>query len=71
MIKYTIEKHHGLWTVWKNSLEHGIGFMGVYTPLEKNTKKACEEWCKLRGLKVETKHKKSNSKKTKRTEEKV
>ena len=71
MISYTIEKHYKLWTVWKNVEQHGLGFVGIYTPLENNTKKACEEWCKSKGIKVERKHKKSNSKKEKRTKEKI
>lgn len=70
MIFYTIEKHNGLWTVWKNIESHGVGCYGVFTPLDKNTKKACIEWCKEKGLKI-GKHTKSTSKKTNRTEEKI
>lgn len=70
MIYYTIEKHNGLWTVWKNIEDHGMGFIGIYTPLDKNTKKACLEWCKEKGLKI-GKYTKSNSAKNKRTKDKV
>ena len=52
MIKYTIEKHNNLWSVWKTSDGHGVGFMAIYTPLEKNTKKGCQEWCKENGIKI-------------------
>ena len=62
MIYYTIEKHNGLWTVWKNIEDHGFGCYGIYTPLENNTKETCQEWCKERGIKI-GKRKKSSSKK--------
>ena len=52
MTKYSIEKHHGLWSVWKTVEEHGIGTMAIYTPLDKNTKKECMSWCKLKGIKL-------------------
>ena len=52
MIKYTIEKHNNIWSVWKTVDGHGVGFMAIYTPLEKNTKKECQLWCKTKGIKV-------------------
>ena len=70
MIYYTIEKHNGIWTVWKNIESHGVGCYGVYTPLETNTKKACQEWCKERGLKI-GKHKETNRKKEIRAKAKI
>lgn len=70
MIKYSIEKHHNLWSVWKIIEEHGIGFKAIYTPLKENTKKACEQWCKEKGIKI-GKYKKSSSQKKSRTEKEI
>lgn len=57
-IEYTLEKHHNLWTIWKTTYDHGIGFYGIYSDEDK---KKCEEWALERGIKL-GKHKKSSSK---------
>ena len=32
---YTLEKHHVLWTIWKNVEGHGLGCTGIYTSEKK------------------------------------
>ena len=57
-IEYTLEKHHNLWTIWRTTYDHGIGFYGIFS--DENPKE-CKKWAKERGIEL-GKHKKSNSK---------
>ena len=51
---YTIEKHNGIWTVWKNK-EHkeadkgSYGSLGIYSA---KTKKDCLYYCQLNNIKL-------------------
>ena len=56
--EYTLEKHHNLWTIWKTTYDHGIGFCGIYSNPDR---KKCIEWAKKEGIEL-GKHKKSSSK---------
>ena len=66
-IEYTLEKHHNLWTIWKTTYDHGIGFSGIYSDEDK---KNCKEWAKKRGIEL-GKHKKSSSKRENRTKKEI
>jgi len=54
-VYYTIEKHHGLYTIWKNIEDHGMGCFGIYTS---ELKKDCIEYAKEHNLKIRSRRSK-------------